>query len=55
MEQNLEDLEAAFQPGKDFVFDAIVQIQETNSTEHWFLFALVIGENSLYDSKDGFI
>nr|CAD1838972.1 unnamed protein product [Ananas comosus var. bracteatus] len=34
VEQNLEALEAAFQPGKDFVFDAIVQIQETNSTEH---------------------
>nr|XP_010907697.1 uncharacterized protein LOC105034301 isoform X2 [Elaeis guineensis] len=33
VEQSLEELEAIFQPGKNFSFDAYLQLQETNSTK----------------------
>ncbi|XP_073000213.1 uncharacterized protein [Typha latifolia] len=34
VEQNYEELEAAFQPGKDFSFDAILQLQGNDMTIH---------------------
>ncbi|XP_008790603.1 uncharacterized protein LOC103707759 isoform X2 [Phoenix dactylifera] len=33
VEQSFEELEATFQPGIDFSFDAILQLQEINSTK----------------------
>lgn len=39
VEQSFEDLEATFQPGKNFSFDAILQLQKTNSKKFWSVFA----------------